>query len=280
MRVAVVNFNSKKNIDVNIILMKKYICDAINNKVDLIIFPELCLTGYQYYMDNITLLSKQELDNVIDLFLELSNRNNIYICFGTPSFGKEKIFNSAIIIGPDKTVKVYNKIHLYGDEHKIFSKGTKPMIFETEFGKIGFGICYDTINFPELIRYYAYKGVNLYINLSAIYLSDLKSSKDYLRTVIEYHVQSNGIYLASSNACGMQNDEKFLGCSCVVGPDAENEIPIHYYCNSKLSIKPNMFTADIELDENLRFIYDGNRFNRVPDYDIELYKSWYNQYGI
>lgn len=276
MRVAVVNFNSKKNIDDNIILMKKYICDAINNKVDFIIFPELCLTGYQYYMNNITLLSKEELDNVIGLFLEFSNKNNIYICFGAPSFIEDKIFNSAIIICPDKTVKVYNKIHLYGDEHKRFSKGTKPLILETEFGKIGFGICYDTISFPELIRYYAYKGVNLYINLSAIYLSDLKSSKDYLKRVIEYHAQSNGIYLASSNACGMQNDEKFLGCSCVVGPDAENEVHLHYYCNSKLSIKPNMFIADIELDENSRFIYDGNRFNQIPDYDIELYKSWYN----
>ena len=56
----------------------------------------------------------------------------------------------------------------------------------------------------------------------------------------------------------------------------QKEIPVHYYCNSKLSIKPNMFIADINLEENLRFIYDGNRFNPISDFNIELYKSWYN----
>jgi predicted amidohydrolase len=276
MRIAVVNFNSKKNIDDNAILMKKYICNAINNKVNFIIFPELCLIGYQYYMDNTGLLNKEKLDNVISSLLEISTKNNIYICFGSPYFNKDKIFNSAVITCPDNTVKIYNKIHLYGDEHKIFSKGIKPLILETEFGKLGFGICYDTISFPELIRYYAYNGVNLYINLSAIQLSNVKNSKDYLKRVIEYHVQSNGIYLASSNVCGVQNDEKFLGGSCVVGPDMLNEIPVHYYCNSKLSIKANIFIADIKLDDNLRFVYDGNRFNQIPDFNVELYKSWYN----
>lgn len=275
LRVAVVNFNSGKIIENNVILMKNYISNAIENKVDFIIFPELCLTGYQYYMDNTEIINKEKIDNVINSLMKISKENNIYICFGSPYFSNDKVFNSAVIICIDGTVKVYNKIHLYGDEHKIFSKGTKPLILETQFGKLGFGICYDTISFPELIRYYAYNDVNLYINISAVYLSDIKSSKAYLRRVIEYHVQSNGIYLASSNACGVQGYGKFLGGSCVLGPDETNEVPIHYYCNSKLSIKPNIFIADIKLEDNLRFIYDGNRFNETPDFNIELYKSWY-----
>lgn len=126
-----------------------------------------------------------------------------------------------------------------------------------------------------MIRYYAYKGVNLYVNISAIELSSAKESRDYVKRVIEYHVQNNGIYLASSNACGVQNNQKFSGGSCIVGPDKPKEIPVHYYCNSKLSLKANIFTSEIELSDNLRFIFDGNRFNRIPDFNIELYKSWY-----
>lgn len=275
MKVAVVNFNSTKDIEHNVISMKKYIYEAINEKVDFIIFPELCLTGYQHYIDNPEVLNKEKLDYVISLFLQISNKNNIYICFGSPYFEEDTIFNSAVVICPDKTTAIYNKIHLYGDEHRMFSKGISPLILETEHGKLGFGICYDTTSFPELMRYYTYKGVNLYVNLSAIQLSNVKESKDYLKRIIEYHVQSNGVYLASSNTCGIQNNEKFLGGSCVIGPDVLSERSVHYYCNSKLSIKPNIFIADIKLEDNLRFIYDGNRFNSIPDFNIELYKSWY-----
>lgn len=275
MKIAVVNFNSKKNIDDNINTMQYYIFEAINDSVDFIIFPELSLTGYQYYLEGSSNINKDKLDNFINLLLEISNKSRIYICFGSPYYKEDEVHNSAIIICVDKTVKVYHKIHLYGDEHKIFSKGKTPLILETEFGKIGFGICYDTIGFPELIRYYAYKGVNLYVNISAIELSSAKESRDYVKRVIEYHVQNNGIYLASSNACGVQNNQKFSGGSCIVGPDKPKEIPVHYYCNSKLSLKANIFTSEIELSDNLRFIFDGNRFNRIPDFNIELYKSWY-----
>ena len=276
MRIAVVNFKSKRKIDYNVMLMKEYISNAISNKVDFIVFPELCLTGYYYYFSNKEVLNKEKLDIVVSSFLEISCKNNIYICFGSPNFIKNDIFNSAVIICPDNTVKIYNKIHICGYEHNIFSKGTQPLILETGYGKLGFGICYDTIRFPELIRYYCYKGVNLYVNLSAVTTDDQLDTK-YLKRVIEYHVLSNGIYLASSNVCGIQNKEKFSSGSCVVGPERSTEIPIHYYCNAKLSAKPNIYTADIKLEDNLRMIYDGNRFSPVPDYNIKLYHSWYNQ---
>jgi predicted amidohydrolase len=276
MRIAVVNFKSKRKIDHNVMLMKEYISIAISNKVEFIVFPELCLTGYYYYLSNKGIINKEKLDEVVNAFLDISNKNNIYICFGTPTFINNNIFNSAVITCPDNTVKIYNKIHICGYEHNIFSKGTKPLVLETEFGKLGFGICYDTIRFPELIRYYCSQGANLYINLSAVTMDDQLDSK-YLKRVIEYHVLSNGIYLASSNVCGIQNNEKFSGGSCVVGPERSTEIPIHYYCNSKLSIKPDIFTADIKLEDNLRMIYDGNRFSAVPDYNIKLYHSWYDQ---
>lgn len=276
MKVAVVNFNSNKSIEKNILLMKKYISSAIDDKVNFIIFPELCLTGYQYFIEGTRNLCKEKLENFINQLIEISFKNNLYICFGTPYYSEDRLFNSAIIICKDKTMKIYNKIHLYGDEHKIFTKGDQPLIIETEFGRIGFGICYDTISFPELIRYYANNGVNLYINISALQLSSSKESKAYVKRAIEYHVQSNGIYLASSNTSGVQNNVKFLGGSCIVGPERRNENPVQYYCNPKLSPKSDFFVANIELSNHLRFIFDGNRFNQIPDFNKDLYKSWYS----
>lgn len=275
LKIAVVNFESSKDIESNIVLMKKYIQDAIKNRVSFIVFPELCLTGYYYYMNNKQVLAKIKLEEVVHSFLEISEENNIYITFGAPNFVGNEVFNAAFITCPDKTVKIYNKIHICGYEHGIFSKGKEPLILDTDYGKIGFGICYDTIRFPELIRYYCYKGVNLYINLSAVTVDNQLDSK-YLKRVIDYHVLSNGIYIASSNVCGIQDNGVFSGGSCVVGPVRLTEVPIHYYCNAELSSQPDIFFADIKLEDNLRMIYDGNRFSPIPDYNIKLYHSWYN----
>ncbi len=40
-----------------------------------------------------------------------------------------------------------------------------------------------------------------------------------------------------------------------------NEIPVYYYCNERLSTKSGMFLVGIDLNDNLRMIYEGNRFN-------------------
>ena len=106
MRLAVVNFKSKKNIDDNMNLMQHYISKAVNENVDFIVFPELCLTGYQYYLDGIRTLNKDKLDSFISQLLEISSKNNIYICFGSPYFKEDETYNSAIIICTDKTVKI------------------------------------------------------------------------------------------------------------------------------------------------------------------------------
>ncbi|XZI60379.1 hypothetical protein ACSXD5_13625 [Clostridium perfringens] len=66
-----------------------------------------------------------------------------------------------------------------------------------------------------------------------------------------------------------------LGGSCVLGPYMPNEIPFYYYCNERLSTKSGMFLVGIDLNDNLRMIYEGNRFNSTPDFNIKLYNSWY-----
>jgi len=57
----------------------------------------------------------------------------------------------------------------------------------------------------------------------------------------------------------------------------KTEKPIHYYCNEELSQEPGIFTAEIKPEENLRMIFDGNRFSPIPDFDMNLYYSWYQE---
>ena len=67
----------------------------------------------------------------------------------------DKIYNTSLLFDRKGTdVAEYRKIHLfscYGREADSFTHGTKPVVVDTEFGKLGLAICYD-IRFPELFR--------------------------------------------------------------------------------------------------------------------------------
>lgn len=50
MRISVVNFESQKDVNKNIFLMKDYIEKAVSSGTDFVVFPELCIAGYYYFL--------------------------------------------------------------------------------------------------------------------------------------------------------------------------------------------------------------------------------------
>lgn len=52
MRISVVNFKSQKDVIKNIALMKDYIEKAVDSGTDFVVFPELCITGYYYFLSD------------------------------------------------------------------------------------------------------------------------------------------------------------------------------------------------------------------------------------
>ena len=71
----------------------------------------------------------------------------MYIIFGMSekrSEDAEDLYNSAVVLGPNGLVGSYQKIHPFGTENLWCKKGEDPFIFDTEWGPIGLGICYDS----------------------------------------------------------------------------------------------------------------------------------------
>lgn len=91
----------------------------------------------------------------IKMFSELASKYGAYIL--VPILEKDGgcIYNSAVLI--DRKGKVqgsYHKLHpTIGESQSGICSGEKPVIFETDFGKIGVAICFD-INFDDLFNYY------------------------------------------------------------------------------------------------------------------------------
>ena len=145
-----------------------------NIDADLFIFPEMFATGYDKGCAKFVngadpiLMSKMEMFmNKLDT--HIANRG-CYALFGSPVFENGKLYDAAIL-SDGKTKQVYRKIHLNVNdkfsEKDVFAPGNEPAIFECRGLRIGVAMG-DDIMFNEMFRWYASKGVDLVVCISAV----------------------------------------------------------------------------------------------------------------
>lgn len=79
-----------------------------------------------------------------------------------PEFVDDKIYNAGYLYKQDGSVERDEKIHVTPDEAKIWGMqgGKQLKVFDTDCGKIGVVICYDS-EFPELSRLLADEGMDI-----------------------------------------------------------------------------------------------------------------------
>ncbi len=170
---------------------------------DLIIFPELSISGYFF-------LNREEVEensdefngNTIKRFQELATKLNKIIVFGFAEKFRTELFNSAAILFPeDKYSACYRKTHLFYKERFCFDKGNSGF-FVIDYKpfdlKLGTMICYDW-RFPEAARTLGMKGADLIVCPSNL-VTKIWHSVMPARSV------ENKVYLAVSNRYG--NEER------------------------------------------------------------------------
>jgi len=145
MRVAIAQIEAiKGNIEENIENHLKWIKQAIQNNADMVVFPELSLTGYEPDLAE-SLATNQE-DTRLDEIQSLSDKNRITIGVGLPTRKEGNVFVSMIIFQPHKERITYSKQYLYPPEKSIFTAGINPLILNIESEIISPAICYETSN--------------------------------------------------------------------------------------------------------------------------------------
>ena len=97
-----------------------------------------------------------------EVVIQLSRDRQIVIIGGGLDVQNGQAFNRAMIVDGGNVVGSYRKIHLFSPnaENRHMAAGDAPLIADTSLGRIGVLICYD-IRFPELVRYYFYKDVDI-----------------------------------------------------------------------------------------------------------------------
>jgi predicted amidohydrolase len=294
--VSVVNFNPVwGNKKANIEKMKDFVSKAVEQGAEIIVFPELALTGYSNEPD-VEKEKKMQYINAETIpgpsteeFSKLAGELAVYIIFGMPEKGsntgnnKGVIYNSAAVCTPDARILSYRKIHLPGDESEWASKGDKPMVFDTKWGPVGLTICYDTYLYPELIRYARASGARLHINITAC--SRLVYNNVPLQLNLEANARMNYINIATASISGSDKINEFTGGSSIIGSSLENKKDITYYAgepfNGPDKNTEKVYTAALDLS-----IVDNNMFDPVfvtnertgtPDFRPEIYSKMYKE---
>lgn len=183
---------------------------AIQQKVDLLLFPEGVNLGY-FVLDQTK--TKEELVSLaLEMAPSLSSpwveelkrlaRKGIYIaCGGFFKIEENKLVNALLLISPEGGFSAYYKTHLYHlketREEDFVVKGSELKVVDTDLGKIGLSICYD-LNFPEVTRMLALKGAQI-ILLSAAWPKKAGTTWDIL---LPARALENEVYLLASGQTG------------------------------------------------------------------------------
>jgi predicted amidohydrolase/GNAT superfamily N-acetyltransferase len=210
---------------------------------------------------------------VIDKLSELSITYNINIISGSmPEIVRNKLYNVGYLCRRDGSVERYEKIHVTPDEAKVWGmqNGNKLQTFETDSGKIGILICYDS-EFPELSRLLADEGMDI---LFVPFLTDTQNGYSRVRLCAQARAIENECYVAISGSVGnlpnVHNMDIQYAQSAVFTP-CDFSFPSN---GIKAEATPNtemILVADVDLDL-LRELHSFGAVKNLKDRRKDFYK--------
>jgi predicted amidohydrolase len=128
------------------------IAEAVSSGAQIVVLPELFNTGYRYDDQNYDLSEPMEGQTVTWMRTQ-ARHHRIHIAGTLLLRDTEDIYNSALLISPDGQIWRYDKQFPFLWERAYFREGSRITVANTEFGKIGMMICWDSAHASVWDRY-------------------------------------------------------------------------------------------------------------------------------
>jgi N-carbamoylputrescine amidase len=193
---------------------------AAQTGADMVIFPEMNLTGY-VTDQRISSFSRTVDSHLVDPLSRLSNELNLAILAGLAEKADGRIFGSHLVFMPHTPWGKYRKLHIAPNEQDLFSPGAGIPLFMHAGVRFGIQLCYDA-HFPELSTAMALNGADLIVFPHA---SPRGTDTDKFRSWMRHlpaRAFDNGVFVAAVNQTGDNGAGlTFPGLSLVIGPDGK-----------------------------------------------------------
>lgn len=214
--------NLEKNIEKHL----SYISLAKKNEADLIIFPEMSLTGY-YLKDLMPSLAIGPDFSKINSIIEASLDIDIVVSFPERDNSFNFYISAAYLKGGRIAHihrKVYPPINGMFDDLKDFRRGEEINVFSSKSIGCGMLICRDMWH-PEAVTSLALSGAKLIIVPSAVPLRSISQTgpeiKDFIERSVRFYAEHFALYFVFVNRVGFEEGICFYGGSVAAGPSGE-----------------------------------------------------------
>ncbi|MCS6807906.1 MAG: nitrilase-related carbon-nitrogen hydrolase [Bacteroidota bacterium] len=184
---------------------------------DIIVFPELCTTGYFFQSKEEARLYAEARDGAsLDCFRSIAEEHNAMVIGGFVESSDERTYNAAAIVMPGQPLYVYRKTHLFYKERYCFDEGDTGFFVVSHHrcdARVGTMICYDW-RFPESARVLALKGADVIACPSNLITN-------VWHIAMPARALENKVYVAVPNRAGSEQrgsqgeQVRFTGCSVI-----------------------------------------------------------------
>jgi predicted amidohydrolase len=252
-RVAAVQFqHAPSDKTYNLSVIHQFVQDAAAARVQLVVFPECCISGYWHlrHLDRQALFGLAEPvpeGPSVQQLRRWSAQYAMTICAGLVELAADgQLYNSAVVAMPDGSYACHRKIHCFISEH--LASGEQYTVFDTPHGcRAAVLICYDN-NIIENVRACALAGAE--VLLAPHQTGGCRSGSPFAMGVIQRQLwdqrhndpqaieaefrgdkgrgwlmrwlparaHDNGIFLVFSNGVGADDDEVRTGNAMILDP--------------------------------------------------------------
>jgi omega-amidase len=216
---------------------EKLIDEAMTEKPDIIVLPELWTTGYD--LTRLEQIADKDAGNTIRFLRNAAIKYQVHFVGGSvANQGEKGVKNTLLIINKKgELVHSYSKLHLFKlmDEHLYLEAGDQEGLFELEGLTFSGVICYD-IRFPEWIRTHTAKGAEALFVVAEWPAARLA----HWRALLIARAIENQCFVIACNRSGSDPNNEFAGHSMIINPWGE--------VIAEAGANEEILSAEIELD--------------------------------
>ncbi len=207
----------------------EYIDRAVDAEVDLLVFPELSLTGYQVQdlVPEVALRTTAD-DPTFGKLLEASKRLDLVFGF-VHEDERQRFYIASAYLSGGEVVHIHHKLYLptytMFDEGRYFDQGEHAHAFDTRFGRVGMLICEDFWHMSPAYLLWL-DGADLMVFISSspsrgLDNGDRLSGTRWVELVNQAYGSMFTDYVIHCNRVGYEDGKNFWGGSSIVDPDGE-----------------------------------------------------------
>jgi predicted amidohydrolase len=202
----------KRNLDA----IGKRLAEAAGQGAKLVVFPECAATGYCFASaEEARAVAEPVPGPITEQMIGECRKHHCHAVVGMVELASDRLFNVAVMVGPEGVIGSYRKIHLPYLGLDMFTTPGDRLFRVDHAGslRVGMSICYDC-SFPESTRSLALLGADVVV-LPTNWPPGAETTAEY---VINARAVENNVYFMSVNRIGTERGFRFIGHSKIVDP--------------------------------------------------------------